>query len=81
MTPASGHKINATDAGDCIIRIKVSVQLQTKDAPIVACWDTLLLCVKTKEIKARHVKAESSNSDYSHESSETEDSEEEFYVG
>ena len=30
--------------------------------------------------KIRHVKAKSSHSDYSNESSETEDSEEEFYV-
>ena len=31
--------------------------------------------------KVRHVKADSSHRDYSNESSETEDSEEEFYVG
>ena len=48
-TPASGHKIDATDAGHCIIRIEESVQLQTKGATIVACWGTLLLYVKTKE--------------------------------
>ena len=66
--------------GECIIRIKISVQLQTKGAIIVACWDTLLLCVKTKE-SSRHVKAEFSHSDYSNESSEAEDNEEEFYVG
>ena len=74
-------KIDATDAGDCIIRIKVSVQLQTKGATIVACWGTLLLYVKTQERSDRHVKAESSHSDYSNESSETEDIEDEFYVG
>ena len=42
-------KINTTNAGDCIIKIKVNVQLQTIGATNVACWDTLLLCVKTKE--------------------------------
>ena len=52
---SSGHRPKSTTstqkmtAGDCIIRIRVNVQLQTKDATIVVCWDILLLCVKTKE--------------------------------
>ena len=49
VTPASDRKINATDVGDCVIRIKVSIQLQTKGARIAVRWDTFLLRAKTKE--------------------------------
>ena len=79
-TPASGHKNRCNQCG----------RLHNKDkskCPAVnqRCHNCGMLgyfaVVCKNNRKVRHVKAELSHSDYSNESSETEDSEEEFYVG
>ena len=79
-TPASGHKNRCNRCGRLHNKDKSKCPAANQRCHNCGMLGHFAVKCKNKR-KVRHVKAESSHSDYSYESSETEDSEEEFYVG
>ena len=79
-TPASGHKNRCNRCGRLHNKDKSKCPAANQRCHNCGMLEHFAVVCKNKR-KVRHVKAESSHSDYSNESSETENSEEEFYVG
>ena len=80
MTPASGHKNRCNRCRRLHNKDKSKCPAASQRWHNCGMLGHFAVTCKNKR-KVRHIKAKSSHSDYSNESSETEDSEEEFYVG